>query len=237
MTGYFDKYAADYDRIQPVKIEMYRFYHELALDLIPFEPEDTFSVVDLGCGTGEFLAMLLKRFTNAEAIGLDISAEMLEVAAKKISHAGDRVRFQQHDLNEVTSGEPGQTDLVVAFSALHHLPDERKRTIYEEIFSLLRPNGHLFLADAMFVPYDSDLWRLGRKREVNQRIKRLEESGVGQAGYESYEEIKRSLDATSPERDRISSLESQLEYLRNAGFSSIDRIWHFWMEHLVIARK
>ena len=37
LTAYFDQYARDYDRVQPVKIEMYRFYHQLALDLVPFE--------------------------------------------------------------------------------------------------------------------------------------------------------------------------------------------------------
>ena len=34
--GYFTAYAGDYDRVQPVHIEMYGFYYELALDFVPF---------------------------------------------------------------------------------------------------------------------------------------------------------------------------------------------------------
>ncbi|MDE0687045.1 MAG: hypothetical protein OXI61_02650 [Candidatus Poribacteria bacterium] len=38
----FSTYAQDYDRLQPLRIEMYQFYHELALDMVPFDTEDEF---------------------------------------------------------------------------------------------------------------------------------------------------------------------------------------------------
>ncbi len=235
MTGYFDKYAADYDRIQPVKIEMYRFYHELALSLVPFERDEAFRIADIGCGTGTFLQMLFERFPRTNGLGLDLSPQMLDAAKEKLS--GLQVRFLQHDLTERLPDEIGKVDLIVAFSALHHLPDDRKRSIAGEIFSALKPGGYLFLADAMFVSYDESVWKMGREREEIARLNRLADAGVDRADYDRYEEAKNRLDASSPERDRISSLDSQLANLRDVGFSKINHVWHFWMEHLVIAQK
>ena len=50
-------------------------------------------------------------------------------------------------------------------------------------------------------------------------------------------EIIEQVDEDSPERDRISRFSSQVEWLKDAGFRSVDYIWHFWMEHFVICRK
>ena len=38
----------------------------------------------------------------------------------------------------------GDFDLVVSCMAIHHMPDERKRAIYAEVFAMLEPGG-LFL--------------------------------------------------------------------------------------------
>lgn len=50
--GYFAAYAGAYDRVQTVHIEMYEFYHELALDFVPFHLANEFRILELGCGTG-----------------------------------------------------------------------------------------------------------------------------------------------------------------------------------------
>lgn len=237
MSRYFDQYARDYDRIQPVKIEMYRFYHQLALDLIPFERDQAFKFADLGCGTGNFLSMVLDRFPVSMAIALDLSEQMLSVTESKLGAAAQRVHFMQHDLNNPLPAELADLDMIVAFSALHHLPDLRKRVICDEIHSALKPSGMVLLADAMYVSYSAETWTGGREREAATRDRRFAESGISQDEFDRYEMAKQELDEASPERDRISTLDMQLANLHEAGFSSVDHVWHFWMEHLVIARK
>ena len=51
------------------------------------------------------------------------------------------------------------------------------------------------------------------------------------------EAMKSAIEEDSPEKDRIADFTKQIEWLREAGFGSVDHIWHFWMEHFIIARK
>ncbi|MDQ6656655.1 MAG: methyltransferase domain-containing protein [Actinomycetota bacterium] len=53
-------------------------------------------VVDLGCGSGELTASLADRWPDAQVLGVDNSASMLEAAT---AHASDRVSFTSGDLS------------------------------------------------------------------------------------------------------------------------------------------
>ncbi len=43
----FSAYVQGYDQLQPLRVEMYEFYHELALDMVPFDTEDEFRMLEL----------------------------------------------------------------------------------------------------------------------------------------------------------------------------------------------
>ena len=69
-------------------------------------------ILEVGCGTGKNLAELARVFPQAEIVGLDLSAEMLGKARKKISGYGPRVSLLQRVYNEpVSDGDP--FDLIV----------------------------------------------------------------------------------------------------------------------------
>jgi len=50
-------------------------------------------ILEVGCGTGKNLAALARRFPHAAITGVDLSATMLEVARRKTSPFGRRVRL------------------------------------------------------------------------------------------------------------------------------------------------
>jgi S-adenosylmethionine-diacylgycerolhomoserine-N-methlytransferase len=52
-------------------------------------------ILEVGCGTGRNLAELAWRFPRAEITGLDLSAEMLAIARRKLAPHGDRIRWEQ----------------------------------------------------------------------------------------------------------------------------------------------
>src|SRR5262245_32857625 len=52
-------------------------------------------VVDLGCGPGNSTELLIKRFPNAEVIGVDSSPDMLRQARKRLT----RCTFVEGDLS------------------------------------------------------------------------------------------------------------------------------------------
>jgi malonyl-CoA O-methyltransferase len=70
----FERAAATYDAAAVLQREVGRRLFE-HLDPIVIEPR---RIVDLGCGTGESLAPLGKRFPKADLVGIDFSLAMLE---------------------------------------------------------------------------------------------------------------------------------------------------------------
>jgi SAM-dependent methyltransferase len=65
---------------------------------------------------------------------------MLEKARERF--AGDNsVRVVEQDLREVLPDLGGRFDALVSCFAIHHLEDERRRELYEEVFGLLEPGG------------------------------------------------------------------------------------------------
>jgi S-adenosylmethionine-diacylgycerolhomoserine-N-methlytransferase len=61
-------------------------------------------ILEVGCGTGKNLAELARVFPQAEIVGLDLSAEMLRKARKKIAVYGPRVSLLQRVYNDPVSG-------------------------------------------------------------------------------------------------------------------------------------
>ncbi|MDE3001570.1 MAG: class I SAM-dependent methyltransferase [Gemmatimonadota bacterium] len=236
-SGQFAARAADYDRLQPVRIEMYEFYHGLAVDFVPFDTGTEFRILDLGCGTGAFIELILDRYANATCVAVDYSGEMIEIAARKVSAHSDRVEFLRRDLNGGVPEGLGSFQLVSSFSTIHHLTDENKTRVFGQIHDVLIQGGWFFLIDAMSVHFDDDVFRQGRRRYRIRRKERFHRAGICPEEANRVAEIVGGTEADSPEKDRISPLAAQIEWLKEAGFGSVDHIWHFWMEHFIICRK
>jgi tRNA (cmo5U34)-methyltransferase len=101
--------------------------------------------LDVGCGDGVLAAAILAEHPEAIAVCIDFSEPMLETAR-------NRLPGSSHVMN-VDYASPGWQDTlrshvpfdaIVSGFSIHHQPDERKRGIYPECYSLLAPGG-LFL--------------------------------------------------------------------------------------------
>ena len=103
-------------------------------------------VLDLGCGDGILGRTVLGEYPRATAVFLDFSEHMIASAKQKADLA--RAAFVVEDLGSKSwtqsVADHAPFDLVVSGLAIHHLPDERKRELYQETFDLLKPGG-LFL--------------------------------------------------------------------------------------------
>ena len=95
--------------------------------------------LDAACGTGRHAAYLAE--LGHRVIGVDASAEMLAIAAKKVPdaelHCGDLRRLPLSDAS---------VDAVVCGLALAYLPD--LAPVFAEFARVLRPGGHLVVSDA-----------------------------------------------------------------------------------------
>jgi trans-aconitate 2-methyltransferase len=88
------------------------------LDLIArIDAESPRRVVDLGCGPGNLTRLLAQRWPDADVLGIDSSAEMIDRAK------APGVRFEVGDLREWVSDEPDQVDVLVSNATLQWVPD------------------------------------------------------------------------------------------------------------------
>ncbi|WP_150460380.1 methyltransferase domain-containing protein [Nesterenkonia ebinurensis] len=84
-------------------------------------------IVDLGCGAGNGVPVLRTAWPQAQILGIDSSAEMLERAGQSLNDA--RVSFLQADIRTMAAEglpEGQQPDVLVSNAALQWLPDHRE---------------------------------------------------------------------------------------------------------------
>src|SRR5262249_36296376 len=95
---------------------------------------------DFGCGDGRLAAIVLDACPDLEhLVAVDRAAPMLEKARARF--AGDE-RVEVKELDLTTGIAPlGRFDAIVTGFAVHHLDDDRKRTILTEIANQLEPGG------------------------------------------------------------------------------------------------
>jgi len=107
-----------------------------ALDLLARVPlRAPARVVDLGCGAGNVTRLLAERWPEAEVIGVDGSAEMLDRAAGE----APAIAWRQADIAAWQPETP--PDLLYSNAALHWL--EGHEALFPRLFALLPPGGVL----------------------------------------------------------------------------------------------
>jgi tRNA (cmo5U34)-methyltransferase len=169
--------------------------------LLEHIPSDARRVLDLGTGDGRLLDLLRGDRPRMQGVGIDFSKLMLDAARERFA-GEDGIEVVEHDLSEPLPAL-GRFDAVVSSMAIHHLEDERKRSLFAEVFDLLEPGGVL----ANF-------------EHVASPTQRLHEA--------FFAAIDEPLECEDPS-DRLVAVETQLGWLHDAGFDDVDCYWK-WLE-------
>ncbi len=157
--------------------------------------------LDLGCGDGDLIGLVRSVRPTAEAVGLDFSEPM--IAAAEARFAGVQgITVLRHDLADPLP-DIGDFDLVVSGFAIHHLVDERKRSLSREVASALLPGG-------VFANLE----------HVASPSARLHSA--------FFEAIDFPAEDEDPD-NRLAPVDRQLAWLREAGFVDVDCLWK-WRE-------
>jgi ubiquinone/menaquinone biosynthesis C-methylase UbiE len=104
-------------------------------------------VLDIGCGTG---ALTLRAATRGASVrGIDINAQMLEIAKERVAAAdlSDRVELREMGVAELESEAPESYDVVMSGLCFSELSDDEARYALRQAKRVLRPGGALLLAD------------------------------------------------------------------------------------------
>jgi SAM-dependent methyltransferase len=100
------------------------------------------SIVDIGCGTGNWASLARGRY-----LGVDTSAPFIEACRERYADDPDK-RFVRADAATLAPTEP--FDLALLISVLHHLPDDAVRRLLPWIAEHAR---YFFVLDLYPIPW------------------------------------------------------------------------------------
>ena len=165
-------------------------------------------VLDLGSGDGRLLSLVLAARPGADGIAVDFSPHMLEQLRARFG-ANPSVRIVAHDLDQPLPAL-GTFDAVVSSFAIHHLTDQRKRALYQEIWTVLEPGG-VFCNLEHVLPVSA-----------RAHAKFLEAMGIANQDEDP--------------SNILLDVHTQLEWLRAIGFEEVDCHWK-WRELALLAGR
>lgn len=143
---FFSAAAARWDRVREDLYGPRAAAPALAAFLDP-----SWTVADLGCGTGEMSAALAPFVQRV--IAVDAASAMLDAARLRLAER-ENVEFRQDDLEALTIA-PGSLDAAVISLVLHHAAEPLK--VVTAAIRALRPGAPLVVVD--MVPHDREEFR------------------------------------------------------------------------------
>jgi len=179
---FFSSSAGQWDRVRD---ELFGDRFHLAALSALIDP--SWTVGDLGCGTGQVSAALAP--FAARVVAVDDSAAMLQAAKKRLA-AFANVDLRRGELESLPIDD-SRLDAATLMLVLHHVSEPEKAL--NEVARVLKPGGRLLLVDML--PHDRDSYRhqmghvwLGFSEE---HIRRL----LGASGFEGVRIVPLAPDA------------------------------------------
>lgn len=178
--------------------------------------------LDLGCGDGILGAAILGTYPNSYGVLADFSEPMLEQARKQLKDYAGQLVFENLDY-----GDPawvkrmqafGPFDAIVSGYSIHHQPDVRKRPIYEEIYSLLKPGGWFINIEHIAAESQTAV-DLFNNHIIDGRYAIEQKDG----GTKTREEIA-DIFMNRPDKDAniLLSVNTQCDWMRETGYEEVD---------------
>jgi tRNA (cmo5U34)-methyltransferase len=222
VENFYDQLSSDYTELIRKCVPRYdeQFYNLFCYLPKDFKPQ---RILDLGCGTGNLTAAILQHFPNAEIHALDLSADILNECKERFKEHRN-ISYHQQDFSHLDFPE-NHFDLILSSFAIHHVQDEEKKKLYQQILAILKPNGLFEFADQT----------RGSTEEIYQtHIARWKieafKLGSTQENWDMWMQHQADHDFHSP-------VVWHLETLKEVGFKDIDVLWKNIMWAIIYCRK
>ncbi|MDE3000481.1 MAG: methyltransferase domain-containing protein [Gemmatimonadota bacterium] len=232
--SYFAEIAASYDRVQSVLSPPYERGLEMIVELIPFDTDEPFEFVDLGCGTAEPTARALQRFGRATGSCIDSEPEMLRIAKRKLTPYAGRYDVREADITEYAIPP---CDVVFSAKTFHHVHPDRLPSLIARVAGALRPGGCFILYDTMSVgPGWSAAVRQQASRFRERHVQRAIDSGrVTRVEIDARREYKRMMKAAGKDVEYEHRAEDLIGAMTGAGFEEVAVVWRSFADTILLA--
>lgn len=102
-------------------------------------------LLEVGCGSGIYIARACERNPELNAIGLEVLQDVAELAKNNLQklHLGDRVSIQVTDVRDYEA--KGEFDIVTLHNLIYYFPENERRDLIRCLSGFLKPGGTLIL--------------------------------------------------------------------------------------------
>jgi ubiquinone/menaquinone biosynthesis C-methylase UbiE len=153
-------------------------------------------LLDVGCGTGPMIELLVKEFPDGNYTGIDLTPRMIEVAqAKKLPHT----KFLVGDSENLPFKE-NTFDVVICTNSFHHYPNPQ--AFLDGVARVLKDGGRLVLRD-----YTSNRFMIWLMNHIEMPLAHL--GGHGDVRIYSCEEVRKMCEEAGL---KVEKLEMQKEF-------------------------
>jgi tRNA (cmo5U34)-methyltransferase len=168
------------------------------------------SVLDVGCGAGNYTLKLLQRLPGLDCTLVDLSRPMLDRAQDRVCAAtSGTVATVQGDIRDADLGD-GRFDIILAAAVLHHLrTDDEWHDVFARFHRALRPGGSLWISD--FITHSIPAVQEMMWRRFGEYLTALKG-----------EDYRAHVFAYIEEEDTPRPLMFQLDLLRAVGFGEVE---------------
>ncbi|TDS17247.1 class I SAM-dependent methyltransferase [Sphingobacterium paludis] len=169
------------------------------------------SVLDIGCGAGNYAVKLLEKVQCVDVTLVDLSQPMLDKARMRVQAAtSGTVTTKKGDFRTVTLVKEGY-DVIIATAVLHHLREDHDwEASFRKLHALLKDGGSLWIFD-LVQQQDEQLQKLIYTDYYGDYL-----TGLKDEAYRDH------VFAYIEKEDTPKDLMYQLDLLRRVGFKQVD---------------
>ena len=134
------------------------------------------TAIDIGCGLGFFSIGMAKIVgERGQVISVDVQQKMLNTLKKRAKRKSVHHIIRFHQCSESAIGLDMKADFILTFWVVHEAPDQK--ALLQEIFSLLRPGRHYFLAEPKRHISESQI-NVTSKYAIEAGFKKIDEPNI-----------------------------------------------------------